>query len=145
VYPCADSDALSLPDVNLKEGERGADVDTANLRTLGVGNLASEVCAAGLGNDIGRVVGVVGVGYAAENDAPSGGGGNAFVGAGLPGGMLRAERYLRSSSSDAYDLRSAAVGVLAERGGSESENELPPKVMAEVGVGVRDLVTVFGE
>lgn len=82
---------------------------------------------------------------AAENDAPSGGGGNDFVGAGLPGGMLRAERYLRSSSSDAYDLR-VVVGVLTpeERGGSESENEPPPNVMADVGVGVRDLLTLIG-
>ena len=39
VYPCADSDALSLPDVNLCVGDRG--VDTAILRPLGVGDLAS--------------------------------------------------------------------------------------------------------
>jgi hypothetical protein len=39
VYPCADSDALSLPDVNLCDGDRG--VDIASLRPLGVGNLAS--------------------------------------------------------------------------------------------------------
>jgi hypothetical protein len=90
-------------------------------------------------------VGVVGVGYAAENEALSGGGGKDFVGAGLLGGMLRAERYRRSSSSDAYDLRSAVgVLVLKDRGGSESENEPPPKVTAEVGVGVRDLLTVLG-
>ena len=45
VYPGADSDALSLPDVNLNEGERIADVVvTANLRTLEGGNLASEEC-----------------------------------------------------------------------------------------------------
>lgn len=70
----------------------------------------------------------------------SGGGGNDFVGAGLLGGMIRAERYLRSSSSDAYDLRTeAGVLVVEERGGSESENEPPPKVRADVGVGVRDL------
>jgi hypothetical protein len=87
VYPCADSDALSLPNVNLKEGERGADVDMANLRTLGVGNLASEECAPRLSKDIG-VVGVVRVGYAAENDIP-------------------------------------CILALAERGGSESENEHP--------------------
>jgi hypothetical protein len=43
VYPGADSDALSLPEVNLNEGERGADdVDTANLRTLDAGDLESE-------------------------------------------------------------------------------------------------------
>jgi hypothetical protein len=42
VYPGADSDALSLPDVNLNEGERVAeDVDTAILRTLDGGDLAS--------------------------------------------------------------------------------------------------------
>jgi hypothetical protein len=54
--------------------------------------------------------------------------------------MTRAERYLRSSSSDAYDLRTE-VGALVgeERGGSESENEPPPKVRVDVGVGVRDL------
>jgi hypothetical protein len=76
----------------------------------------------------------------------SGGGGNDFVGAGLPGGMTRAERYLRSSSSDAYDLRTeAGVRVLEERGGSESEKEPPPKVTADVGVGVRDLLTPFTE
>ena len=39
VYPCADSDALSLPDVNLRDGDRG--VDIAILRPLGVGDLAS--------------------------------------------------------------------------------------------------------
>jgi len=73
-----------------------------------------------------------------------GGGGNDFVGAGLPGGMIRAERYLRSSSSDAYDLRTAeGVLVLEARGGSESEKEPPPKVMADVGVGVRDLLTLL--
>jgi hypothetical protein len=84
------------------------------------------------------------VGYALENEVLSGGGGNDFVGAGLLGGMLRAERYRRSSSSDAYDLRTA-VGVLAlDRGGSESENEPPPRVRADVGVGVRDLLTVLG-
>ena len=88
---------------------------------------------------------MVGVGYATEKEVLSGGGGNAFVGAGLLGGMLRAERYRRSSSSDAYDLR-RAVGVLElERGGSESENDPPPNVMADVGVGVRDLLVVFGE
>jgi hypothetical protein len=43
VYPGADSDALSLPDVNLNEGERVADVvDMASLRILDGGNLASE-------------------------------------------------------------------------------------------------------
>jgi hypothetical protein len=92
------------------------------------------------------VVGVVGVGYAVENEVVSGGGGNDFVGAGLLGGMLRAERYRRSSSSEAYDLRSV-VGVLAlalDRG-SESENEPPPRVTADVGVGVRDLLTILGE
>jgi len=90
------------------------------------------------------VLGVVGVGYAVENEVFSGGGGNDFVGAGLLGGMLRAERYRRSSSSEAYDLRSA-VGVLTlDRGGSESENEPPPRVTADVGVGVRDLLTVLG-
>ncbi len=87
---------------------------------------------------------MVGVGYAVENEVFSGGGGNDFVGAGLLGGMLRAERYRRSSSSEAYDLRSA-VGVLTlDRGGSESENEPPPRVTADVGVGVRDLLTVLG-
>ena len=80
-----------------------------------------------------------------ENEVFSGGGGNDFVGAGLLGGILRAERYRPSSSSEAYDLRSA-VGVLAlDRGGSESENEPPPRVTADVGVGVRDLLTVLGE
>jgi hypothetical protein len=89
-------------------------------------------------------LGVVGVGYAVENEAFSGGGGNDFVGAGLLGGMLRAERYRRSSSSEAYDLRTA-VGVLTlNRGGSESENEPPPRVTADVGVGVRDLLAVLG-
>jgi len=39
VYPYADSDALSLPDVNLCDGERG--VDIAILRPLGAGDLAS--------------------------------------------------------------------------------------------------------
>ena len=39
VYPYADSDALSLPDVNLCDGDRG--VDIAILRPLGVGDLAS--------------------------------------------------------------------------------------------------------
>jgi hypothetical protein len=87
----------------------------------------------------------MGVGYPAEKEAPSGGGGNDFVGAGLLGGMWRAERYRRSSSSDTYDLRSA-VGVLElDRGGSESENEPPFKETADVGVGVRDLLTVLGE
>jgi hypothetical protein len=33
---------------------------------------------------------------------------------------------------------------LEDRGGSESENEPPPKVTADVGVGVRDLLTVLG-
>jgi hypothetical protein len=43
VYPGADSDALSLPDVNLNEEERVVDdVDTASLRTLEGGNLASR-------------------------------------------------------------------------------------------------------
>lgn len=43
VYPGADSDALSLPDVNLNEEERVVDdVDTAILRTLDGGNLESE-------------------------------------------------------------------------------------------------------
>jgi hypothetical protein len=74
----------------------------------------------------------------------SGGGGSDFVGAGLLGGMRRVVRYLRSSSSDAYDLRRALDGrVLEERGGSESENEPPPKVTADVGVGVRDLLTLL--
>jgi hypothetical protein len=74
----------------------------------------------------------------------SGGGGNDFVGAGLLGGMTRGVRYLRSSSSDAYDLRIAVDGLVLEvRGGSESENEPPPKVMADVGVGVRDLLTLL--
>lgn len=89
---------------------------------------------------------MMGVGYAVENEVFSGGGGNDFVGAGLLGGMLRAVRYRRSSSSEAYDLRSA-VGVLAlvlDRG-SESENEPPPRVTAEVGVGVRDLLAILGE
>ena len=87
----------------------------------------------------------MGVLSSAEDEPPSGGGGNDFVGAGLLGGMRRADRYLRSSSSDAYDLRTA-VGVLAlERGGSESENEPPPKVTADVGVGVRDLLKLLGE
>jgi hypothetical protein len=90
------------------------------------------------------VVGVVGVGYAVGYEVFSGGGGKDFVGAGLPGGMLRAERYRRSSSSEAYDLR-IAVGVLALDRGSESENEPPPRVTADVGVGVRDLLTVLGE
>jgi len=73
-----------------------------------------------------------------------GGGGNDFVGAGLPGGMIRVERYLRSSSSDAYDLRTAeGVLELEGRGCSESENEPPPKVTADVGVGVRDLLTLL--
>lgn len=73
-----------------------------------------------------------------------GGGGNDFVGAGLPGGMIRAERYLRSSSSDAYDLRTAEGVLVPEaRGGSESEKEPPPKVMADVGVGVRDLLKLL--
>lgn len=39
VYPCADSDALSLPDVNLCDSDRG--VDIAGLRPLGVDDLAS--------------------------------------------------------------------------------------------------------
>ena len=92
------------------------------------------------------LVGEVGVLSSVEDEVPSGGGGSDLVGAGLLGGMRRAERYLRSSSSEAYDLRSV-VGVLTleERGGSESENELPPKVTADVGVGVRDLFRVFGE
>ena len=92
------------------------------------------------------MVGVVAVGYAVENEVFSGdgGAGNDFVGAGLLGGILRAERYRRSSSSEAYDLRSA-VGVLAlDHGGSESENEPPPRLTAEVGVGARDLLTVLG-
>ena len=116
---------------------------------LDVGNLASGDSGVyelvGLGKEIEGVVGVVGVGYAVENETPSGGGGNDFVGAGLLGGILRAVRYRRSSSSEAYDLRKA-VGVLelADRGGSESENEPPPKVTADVGVGVRDLLTVLG-
>ena len=67
VYPGADSDALSLPDVNLNEGERVVDdVDTANLRTLDGGNLASEESGveelAGLGKESEGLVGVVGVG-----------------------------------------------------------------------------------
>ena len=41
VYPWADSDALSLPDVSLNEVDRAVDVDTANLRTLDGGNLVS--------------------------------------------------------------------------------------------------------
>ena len=91
------------------------------------------------------MLGVVGVGYAVGYEAFSGGGGKDFVGAGLLGGMFRAERYRRSSSSETYDLRSVA-GVLAlDRGGSESENEPPPRVTADVGVGVRDLLTVLGE
>jgi hypothetical protein len=58
--------------------------------------------------------------------------------------MTRAERYLRSSSSDAYDLRTAEVVLALEgRGGSESENEPPPKVTADVGVGVRDLLMLL--
>lgn len=73
-----------------------------------------------------------------------GGGGNDFVGAGLPGGMIRVERYLRSSSSDAYDLRTAGLVLALEgRGGSESENEPPPRVRADVGVGVRDLLMLL--
>ena len=66
VYPGADSDALSLPDVNLNEGERVADddVDKAILRILDGGDLASEESGAcelaGLGKE--RLVGVVGVG-----------------------------------------------------------------------------------
>ena len=88
---------------------------------------------------------MIGVGYELGNEVFSGGGGKDFVGAGLLGGMLRADKYRRSSSSEAYDLR-IAVGVLAlDRGGSESENEPPPRVMADVGVGVRDLLTVLGE
>jgi hypothetical protein len=59
--------------------------------------------------------------------------------------MWRAERYRRSSSSDAYDLRSAVGVLVLDRGGSESEKEPPPKVTADVGVGVRDLLTVLGE
>ena len=89
---------------------------------------------------------MVGVGYAVEKEMPSGGGGNDFVGAGLLGGMTRVARYLRSSSSDAYDLRRGRAvdgRVLEERGGSESENEPPPKVTADVGVGVRDLLTLL--
>lgn len=86
---------------------------------------------------------MVGVGYPAEKEAPSGGGGNDFVGAGLLGGMWRAERYRRSSSSDTYDLRSAVGVLVLDRGGSESENEPPPKVTADVGVGVRDLLIVL--
>jgi hypothetical protein len=88
---------------------------------------------------------VVGVGYVAENEVLSGGGGNDIVGAGLPGGMLRAERYRRSSSSEAYDLRSEVGALTLDRGGSESENEPPPRVTADVGVGVCDLLTVLGE
>ena len=58
--------------------------------------------------------------------------------------MIRADRYLRSSSSDAYDLRTAEVALALEgRGGSESENEPPPKVTADVGVGVRDLLMLL--
>ncbi len=92
------------------------------------------------------MLGVVGVGYAAENKTFSGGGGggNDFVGAGLLGGMVRAERYRRSSSSETYDLRSAFDVLVLDRGGSESENEPPPRVTADVGVGVRDLLTVLG-
>ena len=41
VYPGADSEALSLPDVSRNEVDRAVDVDTANLRTLDGGNLAS--------------------------------------------------------------------------------------------------------
>lgn len=84
------------------------------------------------------------MGYAVENEVFSGGGGNDFVGAGLPGGMLRAERYRRSSSSEAYDLRSEVGVLVLDRGGSESENEPPPRVTADVGVGVRDLLVVLG-
>ena len=63
-----------------------ADVDTANLRTLNGGGLASgQSGVALLGKEIEGVI-VVGVGsYAAENEALSGGGDNDFVGAGLPG------------------------------------------------------------
>lgn len=86
----------------------------------------------------------MGVGYAVGNEVFSGGGGKDFVGAGLPGGRLRAERYRRSSSSETYDLRTE-VGVLTlDRDGSESENEPPPRVTADVGVGVRDLLTTLG-
>jgi hypothetical protein len=101
----------------------------------------------GQGKEIRGLVGEVGVVGSAEDEAPwGGGGGNDLVGAGLLGGIRRAERYLRSSSSDAYDLR-RAVGVLTleERGGSESENEPPPKVTTDVGVGVRGLLKLFGE
>lgn len=41
VYPGADSDALSLPEVNLRE-RVADDVDTASLRILEGGNLESE-------------------------------------------------------------------------------------------------------
>jgi hypothetical protein len=87
----------------------------------------------------------MGVGYAVGYDVFAGVGGKDFVGAGLPGGRLRAERYRRSSSSEAYDLRTAVGVLVLDRGGSESENEPPPRVTADVGVGVRDLLTVLGE
>ncbi len=41
VYPRADSEALSLPDVSLNKVGRAVDVDTADLRTLDGGNLGS--------------------------------------------------------------------------------------------------------
>ena len=57
----ADPDALLLPDVSLNEGERVADVDTANLRTLNEGGLASgQSGVALLGKEIEGVI-VVGV------------------------------------------------------------------------------------
>ena len=87
----------------------------------------------------------MGVGYAVGYEVFAGVGGKDFVGAGLPGGRLRAERYRRSSSSEAYDLRTAVGVLVLDRGGSESENEPPPRVAADIGVGVRDLLTVLGE
>jgi len=66
VYPGADSDALSLPDVNLNEERVADDVDTAILRTLDGGTLPSEESGveelAGLGKESEGLVGVVGVG-----------------------------------------------------------------------------------
>jgi hypothetical protein len=87
----------------------------------------------------------MGVGYEVGYEVFAGVGGKDFVGAGLPGGRLRAERYRRSSSSEAYDLRTAVGVLVLDRGGSESENEPPPRVAADIGVGVRDLLTVLGE